>query len=70
MVDAVRPTTMLVNHMPVVEYDLRMNLGDRVVSVTHRQPTPHVFLASATVGATLNALVDTADPDQVLLLFG
>lgn len=69
VVSAMRPTQQLVNYMPVVEYDLVVALPDGEASVSISQPVPQVHLAQAIPGATVNVLVDPADPQTTVLTF-
>jgi hypothetical protein len=70
VIEAIRPTDTLVNHLPVIEYDLRLQQPDGEALVMHRQATPHASLARLTPGASIGVLVDPADPHKVTLLLG
>ncbi len=71
VIDAVRPTQQLVNYMPVVELDLRVQLPEgREAPISHQQAIPQAFLAQVVPGAEVAVTVDLDDPQQVMLTFG
>jgi len=68
-IDAVRPTQTLVNQMPLVEYDLRIQLEGEEIKLTHQQATPQVYLAQLIPTATVQVLIDPSDTDKVTIVF-
>jgi len=65
-IKAMRDMGQLVNHQPVIEFDLTVEVGGFTHDVTHKQPVPPTMIGQLQPGATINVLVDPDEPTTLL----
>jgi hypothetical protein len=67
-IQGMRDVGVVVNEMPLIEMNLRVELPDRdPYDVTHRQVMPHSSLGTLQLGATVPVHVDPQDPDSLVV---
>lgn len=67
-IQGMRDVGVVVNEMPLIEMNLRVELPDRdPYEVTHRQVMPHSSLGALQLGATVTVHVDPQDPDSLVV---